>query len=65
MVKDSLWKFVVNNQKRGRIILVHDGCTHGELLEMEQEDYDLDKKIEKMVLTYSLPDSRIIDKYII
>ena len=35
---------------------MHDGCTHGKLLEMTQEDYDLDKKIEKMVLTYSLPD---------
>ena len=26
------------------MFLVHDGCTHGELLEMTQEDYDLDKK---------------------
>ena len=38
------------------MFLVHDGCTHGELLEMAQEDYDLDKKIEKMVLTFSLAD---------
>ena len=38
------------------MFLVHDGCTHAKLLEMAQEDYDLDKKIEKMVLTYSLPD---------
>ena len=37
------------------MFLVHDGCTHGELLEIAQEDYELDKKIEKMVLTYSLP----------
>ena len=56
MLKDSLWEFVVNNRKGGRMFLVHDGCTHGELLEMAQEDYDLDKKIEIMVLTYSLPD---------
>ena len=38
------------------MFLVHDGCTHGKLLEMAQEDYDLDKKIKKIVLTYSLPD---------
>ena len=38
------------------MFLVHYGCTHGELLEMAQEDYDLNKKIEKMMLTYSLPD---------
>ena len=38
------------------MFLVHDSCTHGELLEIAQEYYDLDKKIEKMVLTYSLPD---------
>ena len=37
------------------MFLVHDSCTHGELLEIAQEYYDLDKKIEKMVLTYSLP----------
>ena len=55
VVKDSLWEFVVNNRKGGKMFLVHDGCTHGELLEMTQEDYDLDNKIEKMVLTYSLP----------
>ena len=47
---------MVNNRKGGRMFIVHAGCTHGELLEMTQEDYDLDKKIEKMVLTYSLPD---------
>ena len=44
-VKGSLWKFVVNNHKGERMFLVHDGCTDGELLEMVQEDYDLDKKI--------------------
>ena len=38
------------------MFLVHDSCTHGERLEMTKEDYDLDKKVEKMVLTYSLPD---------
>ncbi|KAF2558713.1 hypothetical protein F2Q68_00016284 [Brassica cretica] len=38
------------------MFLVPDGYTHGELLEMAQEDYGLDKKIEKVVLTYSLPD---------
>ena len=54
-MKDSLWEFAVNYQKGGRMFLVHDGCTHGELLEIAQEDYELDKKIEKMVLTYSLP----------
>ena len=35
---------------------MHDGCTHGKLVEMTQEDYDLDKKIEMVELTYSLPD---------
>ena len=38
------------------MFLVHDGCTHGELVEMAQEDYDLDKKTEKVKLTYSLRD---------
>ncbi|KAF3543583.1 hypothetical protein DY000_02007433 [Brassica cretica] len=56
VVKGSLWEFVANNWKGGRMFLVPNGCTHGELLEMAQEDYDLDKKIEKVVLTYSLPD---------
>ncbi|XP_013658058.2 uncharacterized protein LOC106362756 [Brassica napus] len=56
VVKGSLWEFVVNNWKGVRMFLVPNGCTHGELLEMAQEDYDLDKKIEKVVLTYSLPD---------
>lgn len=45
----------MKNRKGWRMFLVHDGCTHGKLLEMTQEDYDLDNKIEKMVLTYSLP----------
>ena len=35
---------------------MHDGCTHGELVEMTQEYYDLDKKTEMVKLTYSLPD---------
>ncbi|XP_048613483.1 uncharacterized protein LOC125587291 [Brassica napus] len=56
VVKGSLREFVVNNRKGGRMFLVSDGCTHGELLEMALEDYGLDKKIEKMVLTYSLLD---------
>ena len=56
MVKVSLWEFVANNRKRGRMFFVHEGRTHGELLEMTQEDYDLDKKIEKMVLPYFLLD---------
>ena len=47
VVKDSLWKFVVNNQKGGRMFLVHDGCTHGKLLAMAQEDYDLDNKMRR------------------
>ena len=34
---------------------MHDGCTHGELVEMAKEDYDLDKKTEMVELTYSLP----------
>ena len=40
------------------------GFTHGELREMTLEDYGLDKKNGKVVLTYSLPDvmSRMIDK---
>ena len=38
------------------MFFVHEGRTHGELLEMTQEDYDLDKKIEKMVLPYFLLD---------
>ncbi|KAF8106368.1 hypothetical protein N665_0142s0007, partial [Sinapis alba] len=54
--KVSLWEFVVDNQKKGRMFLLHDGCTHGELLEMAQEDYHLDKKNEMVELTYSLPD---------
>ena len=37
------------------MFLVHDGCTHGELVEMAKEDYDLDKKTEMVELTYSLP----------
>ncbi|KAG2278593.1 hypothetical protein Bca52824_061148 [Brassica carinata] len=49
-------EFVVNNWKGRRMFLVSDGCTHGELLEMALEGYGLDKKIEKMVLTYSLLD---------
>ncbi|KAF2547873.1 hypothetical protein F2Q70_00021678 [Brassica cretica] len=36
--------------------LVPDGCTQGELLEMALGDYGLEKKIEKVVLTCSLPD---------
>ena len=56
VVKGSLREFVVNNRKGGRMFLVSDGCTHGELLEMALEDYGQDKKIEKVVLTYSLPD---------
>ena len=32
-----------------------DGCTHGELVDMTQEDYDLDKKTEMVELMYSLP----------
>ncbi|CAN6983752.1 unnamed protein product, partial [Brassica oleracea var. botrytis] len=56
VVKGSLWEFVVNNRKGGRMFLVPDGCTHGELHEMALEDYGLDKKIEKVELTYSLPD---------
>ena len=35
---------------------MHVGCTHGELVEMKKEDYDLDKKTEMVELTYSLPD---------
>ena len=35
---------------------MHDGCTHDELVEMKQEDYDLDKKTEMVELMYSLPD---------
>ncbi|KAF2573132.1 hypothetical protein F2Q70_00004388 [Brassica cretica] len=38
------------------MFLMSGGFTHGELLEMALEDYGLDKKIEKVVLTYSLPD---------
>ncbi|CAF2057399.1 unnamed protein product [Brassica napus] len=56
VVKGFLWECVVNNRKGGRMFLVPDGCTHGELHEMALEDYDLDKKIEKVELTYSLPD---------
>ncbi|KAG5393246.1 hypothetical protein IGI04_023209, partial [Brassica rapa subsp. trilocularis] len=56
VVKGSLWEFVVNNRKGGRMFLVSDGCTHGELHEMTLEDYGVDKKIEKVELTYSLPD---------
>ncbi|CDY65823.1 BnaUnng01230D [Brassica napus] len=56
VVKGSLWEFVVNNRKGGRMFLVPDDCTHGELHEMAQEDYGLNKKIEKVELTYSLPD---------
>ncbi|KAF2536177.1 hypothetical protein F2Q68_00022290 [Brassica cretica] len=56
MVKGSLWEFVVNNRKVGRMFLVPDGCTHGELHEMTLADYGLDKKIEKVELTYSLPE---------
>ncbi|KAG5394146.1 hypothetical protein IGI04_002425, partial [Brassica rapa subsp. trilocularis] len=37
------------------MFLVHDGCTHGKLLEMTQEDYDLDNKIEKMEYTPLMP----------
>ncbi|XP_056850717.1 uncharacterized protein LOC130500040 [Raphanus sativus] len=56
VVKGSLWEFVVDKWKKGRMFFVHDGCTYGELLEMAQEDYDLNKKTEKVELTYSLPD---------
>ncbi|KAF3578976.1 hypothetical protein DY000_02032044 [Brassica cretica] len=49
VAKGSLWEFVVNNRKGGRMFLVPDGCTHGELHEMAQ-------KIEKVELTCSLPD---------
>ncbi|KAF3497616.1 hypothetical protein DY000_02053451 [Brassica cretica] len=38
------------------MFLVHDGCTYGKLVEMAQKDYDLDKKIKMVELTYSLPD---------
>ena len=34
---------------------MHDGCTRGELVDMTQEYYDLDKKTEMVKLTYSLP----------
>ena len=37
VVKNSLWEFVVNNRKGGRMFLVHDGCTHGELPEMAKK----------------------------
>ncbi|KAG5414874.1 hypothetical protein IGI04_002441, partial [Brassica rapa subsp. trilocularis] len=37
------------------MFLVHDGCTHGKLLEMTQEDYDLDNKIEKIEYTPLMP----------
>ena len=33
---------------------LHDCCTHGELLEIGEEDYDLEK-IEMVKLTYFLP----------
>ncbi|CAG7885692.1 unnamed protein product, partial [Brassica rapa] len=56
VVKGFLWDFVVNNRKGGRMFLVPDGCTHGELHEMALKDYGMDKKIEKVALTYSLPD---------
>lgn len=39
-----------------RMFFVYDGFTHGELPEMAQEHYDLDKKTEMVELTYSLPD---------
>ncbi|KAG5378885.1 hypothetical protein IGI04_026727 [Brassica rapa subsp. trilocularis] len=37
------------------MFLVHDGCIHGKLFEMTQEDYDLDNKIEKMANTPLIP----------
>lgn len=40
--KGSLWEFVVNKKKGGRMFPLKDGCTHVELLQMVQEDYDLD-----------------------
>ncbi|KAG2293961.1 hypothetical protein Bca52824_040630 [Brassica carinata] len=56
VVKGSLREFVVNNRNAENVSYVG-GFTHGELLEMALEDYGLDKKIEKVVLTYSLPAS--------
>ncbi|KAG5387103.1 hypothetical protein IGI04_038573 [Brassica rapa subsp. trilocularis] len=37
------------------MFLVHDGCRHGKLLEMTQEDYDLDNKIAKIANTPLMP----------
>ena len=45
MVKDSLWEFVVDNRKGGRMFFVHDGCTHGEFLEMTQNDMIWTRKL--------------------
>ena len=38
------------------MFIVHDGCTHGEPIDMAQKYYDMDKKIEMVELTYSLSD---------
>lgn len=35
---------------------MHNSCTRGELLEIAQKYYDIDKKIEMVELTYPLSD---------
>lgn len=45
VVKNSLWEFVVDDRKGGKICFLYDGCTYREFLEMAQKDYDVDKKL--------------------
>ncbi|KFK39896.1 hypothetical protein AALP_AA3G302900, partial [Arabis alpina] len=56
-MKDGVWQFVVDNLRGGRLFFLSDGCTHGDLLEMVQVDYELDKKRELVEITYSLPET--------
>ncbi|KFK22275.1 hypothetical protein AALP_AAs57989U000200 [Arabis alpina] len=55
-MKDGVWQFVVDNLRGGRHFFLSDGCTHGDLLEMVQDDYELDKTKE-LEITYSLPET--------
>ncbi|CAA7055018.1 unnamed protein product [Microthlaspi erraticum] len=53
--EQGTWFFVVDDDKGGRLFSLRDGCTHGELVEMANDEYGVDSNSELIEVSYPLP----------